>query len=110
MPAPVAIPAPAPKPEPINNSKLVEAFRAEGGEIYHLRPDNILGRGITFAYKQKRNRIEIATAVQHGDDDFTKKIGTKTAIERFNAGRTIFLPLARGNHAVHFLRMFRHIL
>ena len=68
------------KPEPINNTDLVNKFRAEGGGIFHVRPV-FSRRGVTIAYRLKSSRVEFATAVQHGADDFTKKIGTKTAIE-----------------------------
>jgi hypothetical protein len=85
------------KPEPIDNTALVEAFRAKGGRLLHIPADKALNgrkrRGLTAAFIIKSGRIEIATGVQHRSDDFTKKVGTKTAIEHFNAGKTIHLPL-----------------
>lgn len=89
------IPNSEPKPDPIDNTELVEQFRAEGGRIFHALPYNSGRRGVTFAFKLKGGRIEFATAVQHRNDTFTKKIGTKTAIEHFHAGRTVFLPLGK---------------
>lgn len=82
------------KVDPINNTALVEEFRNEGGRIVHVRetPHN---RGVTFAYRVRGRRIEIATALTHSVDTFTKKVGTKTAIEHFRAGKTIFLPFGK---------------
>jgi hypothetical protein len=97
MPKVVYIPVAKPKPEPIDNTALVEAFRAEGGRILHIPSERSHGgrvyRGLTAAFKIKSGRIEIATGVQHRNDEFTKKVGTRTAIEHFNAGKTIHLPL-----------------
>ena len=88
------------KPEPIDNTDLVNAFRADGGGILHVRPSvpfmgSKSARGVTIAYRLKGSRVEFATAVQHGSDDFTKKIGTKTAIEHFRAGKAITMPTRR---------------
>lgn len=79
----------------IDNTELVETFRSEGGKLFHARPFGTGRRGITFAYKVKGSRIEFATAVQHRNDTFTKKVGTKTAIEHFHEGKTVVLPLGR---------------
>jgi len=105
------IPAPKPKPEPINNTDLVTAARAEGIYIYHARPLMKGERGISFAYRAKRNRIEFSTAVQHGADDFTKKVGTKLALERFNEGKTVFLPRFSANvRPTHILQNLLYIV
>jgi hypothetical protein len=96
------IPTPKPKPEPIDNTQLVKDFRSMGGRILHCHPA-FKRRGITFAFVQKGSRIEVATAVQHRSDDFTKKIGTKVAIEHFNKGKTIFLPTS-DNDSIAILR------
>ena len=86
----------AEKREPIDNTELVRQFRAQGGHIVHVRPRAVFNgavtRGMTVAFVIKGGRIQLATAVTHRADDFTKKIGTKTAIEHFNAGKTVFLP------------------
>lgn len=88
-----------PKPAVIDNTALVTEFREKGGRILHIPSDRPvwLGgkvrRGLTAAFIVKSGRIEIATGVQHRSDDFTKKVGTKTAIEHFNEGKTIHLPL-----------------
>lgn len=84
------------KPAPINNTDLVLAFKAIGGRVMHIRPGRSRPRGMTIAFIQKNGRIEVATAVQHRVDDFTKKIGTKTAVEHFNAGKTVTLPFSGG--------------
>ncbi len=98
------IPAPKPKPPHIDNTALVTEFRDGGGHIFHL-PPNKSRRGITFAYVQKGRRFELATAVQHSADDFTKKMGTKTAIEHFQSGKTIVLPLRTGMNPLDTLRI-----
>lgn len=90
------IPAKVVKPV-INNTELITRFRAEGGGVFHVRPvkkgDERLSRGITVAYKVRGKRIEFSTAVQHRADAFTKKIGTKIAIEHFDNGKTVTMPL-----------------
>jgi hypothetical protein len=89
------------RPAPIDNTELVRQFRAEGGGVMHMRPlrlayqDGRTTRGVTVAFKKKGGRMEIATAIQHRSDCFSKKVGTKTAIEHFHAGKTITLPIHR---------------
>lgn len=96
------------KPEPINNTDRVLAFRADGGQILHRRP--MFGsRGMTMAFKLKKGRVEIATAVQHRADDFTKKVGTKTAIGHFQDGKTVMLPL-RSTRPIDCLKMMMEVL
>lgn len=85
-----------PKAEPIDNTALVEAFRKKGGHILHLPPNKRRQRGGTVAFLIRGNRMELATALTHPNDTFARKFGTKTAIEHFEAGRTVFLPLSRG--------------
>lgn len=82
--------------EPIDNTELVKEFRAKGGRILHIRPGHGNTRGLTVAYVVKGGRIEMATGCQHRNDDFTKKMGTKTSIEHFNAGKTVHLPVSDG--------------
>lgn len=77
----------------IDNTKLVEDFRLKGGKILHVHSDMPDGRGMTLAFIAKSGRVEVATSVQHRNDSFTKKIGTKLAIEHFIAGKTINLPI-----------------
>ncbi len=81
---------------PIDNTVLVTDFRKLGGQILHVPPQGKRVRGMTVAFIPKNGRVEIATAIQHRNDNFTKKVGTKTAIEHFNAGKTVFLPVQNG--------------
>lgn len=96
----------------INNSELL----AENPEIgiVHINPHVDGGRGVTIAYRKPNMKnpkiLEIATAVLHNSDSFTKKIGTRTAIEYFVAGRTINVPVDRLYGVVGSLkRMFNTI-
>jgi hypothetical protein len=90
-------PKPVEKPEPIDNTELVKEFRAEGGHILHVHSyrNNDGHRALTVAFIPRSGRIEVATSVTHRNDTFTKKIGTKAAIEHFRAGRTIDVPLLK---------------
>ncbi len=90
--------------EPIDNTAIVEAFRLGGGRLFHALPSKNR-RGVTFAYVVKKSRVEIATGVQHRHDPFTKKVGTKNAIEHFLAGHTIHLPLGKDKHVTPLLTM-----
>ncbi len=84
------------RPEPINNTELVTEFGTEGGRILHIRPSDG-NRGMTFAYKRKGGRVTFSTSVQHRHDEFTKKMGTKLAIEHFHDGKTVSLPISGVN-------------
>ena len=93
----------------INNTDLVNAFRAGGGRIIHFLPYRIgfggrMTRGMTFAYERKNGRIEFATAVQHRNDTFSKKAGTKTAIEHFLAGKTVVFPVSTEKKSTEFFK------
>jgi hypothetical protein len=79
--------------EKIDNTELVSTFHAEGGRVVHVRPDHGK-RSMTVAYKLKGSRIEFATSVQNRHDTFTKKIGTKLAIEHFHQGKTVIFPFS----------------
>lgn len=92
--------------EKINNTEAVEAFRAEGGGIIHLNPNDTFTRGVTFAYIHKGNRLTFSTAVQHKNDTFTKRIGTKTALDHFHEGKTVTLPI---NSFVNPIEIFQTI-
>lgn len=100
------------KPEKviINNTDAVQAFGAEGGRILHVRPSDGK-RGITFAYKRKGGRVTFSTAVQHRHDDFTKKMGTKLALEHFNDGKVVSLPIDGVNtDIVGCLQLVGHVI
>jgi hypothetical protein len=86
--------APVVEPKPkINNTEIVTALRADGGGIVHCRPSSKSDKGFTTAYIRKGRRLIVTTAVQHSADTFSKKVGTKVAIERLRAGNCIVLPL-----------------
>ena len=88
---PVEIEVKEPKPH-IDNTELVKAFSGIGGRVVHFLPSRSR-RGLTVAYIRKGNRVMISTAVQHPNDPFEKKVGTRTAIEHFYGGQTVVLPL-----------------
>lgn len=81
----------------IDNSDLL---KETGLRVIHLNPkmgsyDGPNHNGMTIAFRvtgRNSNTIEIATAVNHPKDSFTKKIGTKLAVERFKSGRTVHVP------------------
>lgn len=77
--------------EKIDNSKIVDEFRQIGGKILHVQGSN---RSMTLAFIPKNGRVEVATSIVHRNDTFTKKIGTKLAIESFHSGKFIALPIA----------------
>ena len=90
-------PTVVPKPH-IDNTALVEAFRKEGGGVMHFVPGKYRRRGMTVAFIPKGSRIVVATSLTHPNDAFSKKMGTKTAIENFAAGKCIVIPCS---HKVH---------
>lgn len=94
------------KPQPIDNTEIVNAFRAQGGQILHILPRTLRNgkgiRGVTLAFIRKSGRVEISTAIQHRADQFCKKNGTQVAIEHFNAGKNITFPIvAKTNSHLH---------
>lgn len=100
------------KPPRFDNKDLVTQFRAGGGQILHIRPQRAglrairktgWTRGMTIVFIQRTGRIEVATSIAHRHDSFTKKTGTKMAIEHFLAGKTIFFPV-RGKHVIRDLQ------
>jgi hypothetical protein len=76
-----------------------ELLATHGLKVMHIRPNAHTGhRGMTIAYRQQHRKasvVEIATALVHPSDTFTKKIGTRLAVESFVAGQTVLLPVAR---------------
>lgn len=78
-----------PKPARIDNSELLAST---GLRVIHIRSKG--QHPVTVAYRQphRGHVIEIATAVCNPLDTFSRKIGTKTAVENFLAGRTINIP------------------
>lgn len=83
-----------------NNGELLEAH---GLKLVHIRPNSdFTGRGMTVAYRTlNKNVIEIATAIVHTNDTFSKKVGARIAINNFIAGRTVYIrKLFRSEGAV----------
>jgi hypothetical protein len=84
-------PETAKTPEPNNGEMLVK----HGLRVMHFRP-NEHQAGMTVAYQQtNRNTIQVATAIVHPFDTFTKKVGTRLAIDNFVGGQTAYLPIRR---------------
>lgn len=96
-----------PKRERINNTALLAS--APGVKVVHVRPDGnsprLRRKAMTVAFRQnhKGHNIEIATAIVNPDDAFSRKIGTKLAVENFLDGKTTTIPDAYGN-AVRSIR------
>lgn len=94
-----------PKPVAIDNTELVSEFRGLGGSVFHVPAGRFRKKGVTFAYIARNNRMEVSTALQHTNDAFARKVGTKTAIEHFREGKTVHLPLnGDRRNALHVLR------
>ena len=95
MPRGTQAPIVAPR-EVIDNTDRVRAFREQGGHILHVRPeqkfDRSKSRGMTLAYAVKGRRAIVAASLTHPNDGFSKKLGTKTALDHFEAGKTIVVP------------------
>lgn len=66
-----------------------------GLRVIHFNRIDFNDRSMTLAYKGTDRLVEIATAVTHPNDRFCRKIGTKTAVEAFLAGKTVRLPVPR---------------
>lgn len=79
-----------PRVEKINN----EALLAETGlRVVHV--ETFQGR-ITVAYRPPTSKVlEISTSLCRKGDNFSRKFGTRQAVQHFLAGKTIFIP--RGN-------------
>jgi hypothetical protein len=89
----------------INNTN---SLREQGLSVVHFNTnflDTHITRPVTIVYKMKnRNVIEMATAVCHSADIFTKKVGTKTAIQNFYEGKTIMLPYFKDSRPSDFIQ------
>ncbi len=58
-------------------------------------------RSFTVAFRPSGDLVEVAVAIVHPKDKFVRKIGTRTAVEKFLAGETIKIPVPR-----HFQRKY----
>ena len=87
----VATPEAEPQP---NNGELLAANNLR---IVHIRANPVRGTPdmtVAFRVPHRNSRtMEIATAVVHPKDYFARKVGTRTAIEAFLAGRTVRIPV-----------------
>jgi hypothetical protein len=77
------------KKDKINNTQLLADT---GLSIIHVNRVGY-GRSMTIAYKGSKTMIELATAITHPDDTFSRKAGTKQAVSAFTAGRTVRVPV-----------------
>ena len=79
-------------------AELLEAARARGIGIVHIHPDWNNKGGITIAFKKSSkyrsgSMVDVAVATCSNQDTFSRKIGTTLALEKFDEGETIQLPL-----------------
>jgi hypothetical protein len=75
--------------EKVDNGDLL---KTHGLSVVHINRVGY-GRSVTVAFKSGKSTVQIATAITHPDDTFTKKIGTQKAVEAFLAGKVITVPL-----------------
>jgi len=72
--------------------------------VVHFGPDYRISpkdRPFTVAYRGLGDMVEVATAVVHPKDKFIRKLGTRTAVDKFIAGNTVKIPVPR-----HFQRRY----
>lgn len=85
----------------INNGPLLADNKIG---VVHFGPDyrpSVKDRPFTVAYRGTGDMVEVAVAIVHPKDKFVRKIGTRTAAEKFLAGETIKVPVPR-----HFQRRY----
>jgi hypothetical protein len=76
--------------EVINNTQVLADT---GLRIVHFVPTDRHEKGFTVAFRPTNKPVvEISTSICKNGDTFSKKMGTRTAIENFQKGRTILLP------------------
>lgn len=100
------------KKEVINNAKLLEE---SGLRVVHILPINdypgVSHGGMTIAYRptaRGMRTVEISTSVCSPRDTWTRKNGTKLAIEHFLAGHTLRIPVFRALGVVGTIKSFFH--
>lgn len=77
--------------EKIDNT---EGLKNLGIRIKHYNNQQRANSRFTIGYRFiGYSVVEIATAICHKGDTFTKKVGTKKVIENFQAGNTILVPV-----------------
>lgn len=100
-----------PKKEHIDNSKLLADSGLKIVHINNNRGADTTFRAMTVAYEQiNKSHLKISTAVTHRSDTFTKKLGTRVAIQNFEKGNVIVVPIQRyGSIADQLRGMFGYI-
>ncbi len=73
---------------PIQYTRMQRAVNELTGRTSYYRPMTVVYR----VPKRGDRVIEIATAVLHPLDDYSKKVGAKIAIDNFLAGKTVLIP------------------
>lgn len=93
------IPSPLKEAEEFIRQELLRKAKVCGVGIVHIHEHNSWRKGgMTVAFKKcnqyKHGRmVEVAVSVCSPEDIFSRKIGTKMALEKFFDGYTIELPL-----------------
>ena len=80
--------------EHIDNTQLL---KDTGLRVRHIRStvnglNSSSTRDVTIAFRDGNNVLEIATSVVNPVDCFSRKVGTKLAVENFLAGKTVRVP------------------
>ena len=106
---PAPVPSSKPIREKIHNTQLL---LDSGLLVVHIRPGKgwteAGRRGMTVAFERAdRSAIRVATSLCKAGDVFCKKLGTKQAIENFQKGLTVFLPVNRRRPVESLLEYFR---
>lgn len=103
-----------PKHEKIDNTGLLDAFNLRVVHFVAERSKTTMnnnGKGMTVAWRPTNSNavLEIATSLCKRGDVYSRKAGTRQAVANFQDGKTVFVPLIRGDPVLTFKRMFsRH--
>jgi len=85
-----------------DRKELLEYATAEGVGIVHIFDKNNPKGGLTVAFRKimpervSHNMVQVAVATCSLMDNFSRKIGTAMALNKFECGETIDLPLSSG--------------
>lgn len=93
--------------ERIDNTGLLHD---SGLRVIHIRPNRALGgKGMTIAFEPTdKPVVKISTSLCKFGDTFCKKLGTKQAVENFQSGSFIRVPVDRRFGVVSsIIAMFR---
>lgn len=92
------------------NVNISDFLAAKGLRLVHIRPNGsdysvLKHRGMTVIWQRvNTNVVQIATAVVHPNDQFTKRTGALVAIQHWLDGKTCYLPIHRKNNVAQTLR------